>query len=130
MFRKVLLCSVLACTAIFSSVSTNSYAQTQSDMNQAASTDYKKVDAHLNKVYREVFNKLGASQQADLKAAQNAWIQFRDLDCKFQSSGSEGGSIHSMVVAGCLTDKTQARINELNTLLQCKEGDPSCVIAP
>ncbi|MGH8844147.1 MAG: lysozyme inhibitor LprI family protein [Advenella sp.] len=130
MFKNVLLCSVFACTAIFASASNESYAATQSDMNQAANTDYKKADTHLNKVYREVFDKLEASQKADLKAAQNAWIQFRDLDCKFQSSGAQGGSIQAMLIAGCLTDKTQARADELSTLLQCKEGDVSCVIAP
>ncbi|HLU03725.1 MAG TPA: lysozyme inhibitor LprI family protein [Advenella sp.] len=130
MFRNVLLCPVLACTVIFASANNRSYAATQSDMNQAASTDYKTADARLNKVYREVFNKLEAAQKSDLKAAQNAWIQFRDLDCKFQSSGAQGGSIQAMLIAGCMTDKTQARADELNTLLQCKEGDVSCVTAP
>ena len=130
MFRKVLLCSVLACTALLSFAGNDSYAVTQGGMNQAANTDYKKADAQLNEVYRQVLKKLEASEQAALKAAQNAWIHFRDLDCQFQSAGSQGGSIHSMVVSGCLTDKTQARINELKMLLQCQEGDVSCVTAP
>lgn len=130
MFRNVLLCSVLACAAVFAYSGNESYAATQSDMNQAANADYKKADARLNKVYREVLNKLEASQKTDLKAAQNAWIQYRDLDCKFQSSGAQGGSIQAMLIAGCLTDKTQARADELNTLLQCKEGDVSCVTTP
>lgn len=107
-----------------------SHAQTQSDMNQSANADYKKADAELNKAYRDVFNKLDASGKTNLKAAQNAWIKYRDLDCKFQSGGASGGSVQAMVVAGCLTDKTVARTKELNGLLHCQEGDVSCVVAP
>jgi uncharacterized protein YecT (DUF1311 family) len=65
-----------------------------------------------------------------LKTAQNAWIKFRDTDCKFQSSASEGGSMYSMVFSGCLADKTLSRTKELNSLLHCKEGDTSCPLAP
>ena len=130
MFRNVLLYSVFVCIAVFTLTGNQSHAATQSDMNQDADADYKKADAHLNKVYRKVFNKLDESQKTDLKAAQNAWIRFRDLDCKFQSSGSAGGSVQAMVIAGCLTDKTQTRTEELSASLQCKEGDVSCITAP
>lgn len=130
MFRNLLLYFVVASTVVFALTNNESHAQTQSDMNQQASADYKKADAQLSKVYREVFKKLDKSQKADLKAAQNAWIEFRDLDCQFQSSGSAGGSVQSMVIAECLTDKTDARAKELNALLQCQEGDVSCVTAP
>ncbi len=130
MFRNLLFSLLIGSTAMLAFTANESHAQTQSDMNQQASGDYKKADARLNKIYREVFNKVDKSQKASLKAAQNAWIQFRDLDCQFQSSGSAGGSIQAMIIAGCLTDKTQARAKELNALLQCQEGDAACVTAP
>ena len=130
MFRKAFLNAVITCLGIVAAVNNVSHAQTQSEMNQSANVDYKKADAELNKSYRDVFNKLDASGKTDLKAAQNAWIKYRDLDCKFQSGGAAGGSVQAMVVAGCLTGKTIARTKELNGLLHCQEGDVSCVVAP
>ncbi len=130
MFRKAFLNTAITCLGIVAAVNNVSHAQTQSDMNQSANADYKKADAELNKAYREVLNKLDASGKTDLKAAQNAWIKYRDLDCKFQSSGAAGGAVQAMVVAGCMTDKTVARTKELNGLLHCQEGDVSCVVAP
>lgn len=127
MFRKAFLNTAITCLGIVAAVSNVSHAQTQSDMNQSANADYKKADAELNKAYRDVLNKLDASGKTDLKAAQNAWIKYRDLDCKFQSGGAAGGSIQAMVVAGCLTDKTTARTAELRKLTECQEGDVSCV---
>ncbi len=105
-------------------------AMNQAGMNQCAGAAYDKADAQLNKIYKEVLGKADASQKPQLKAAQNAWIKFRDLDCKFQSSAVEGGSIYSMVLAACLETKTVSRTEELNALLQCKEGDVSCALAP
>ena len=130
MSRNTYLNIVISCLIVGAAVSNISHAQTQSDMNQNANADYKKADAELNKAYRDVFNKLDASGKVNLKAAQNAWIKYRDLDCKFQSGGASGGSVQAMVVAGCLTDKTVARTKELNGLLHCQEGDVSCVAAP
>ena len=130
MFRNTYLNTVISCLAVLAAASTVSHAQTQTDMNQSANADYKKADAELNKSYQDVFNKLDASGKTDLKAAQNAWIKYRDLDCKFQSGGASGGSVQAMVVAGCLTDKTVVRTKELNELLHCQEGDVSCVVAP
>ncbi len=128
MLRKTLLNTAITCLGFLAAISGVSHAQTQSDMNQSADADYKKADAALNKTYQNVLKKLDASGKADLKSAQNAWIKYRDLDCKFQSAGSAGGSIHSMIVAGCLSDKTEARTKELDSLLHCQEGDVSCVI--
>ena len=105
-------------------------ATTQAEINQCAGGDYKKADAQLNKVYKAVLGKADEGQQAQLKAAQNAWIKFRDLDCKFQTSGAEGGSIYPTALAGCLEAKASARAKELDALLHCKEGDAACVLAP
>jgi uncharacterized protein YecT (DUF1311 family) len=102
-------------------------ASTQADINQCASADYKKSDFQLNKAYREVYSKLDARQVPQLKAAQNAWIKFRDADCSFHTSSARGGSMYAYVLAGCLEAKTSARTKELSALLHCKEGDIDCV---
>lgn len=103
---------------------------TQTDMNQCAGEEYKKADAQLNKVYEKVLARAEAAQKTQLKAAQNAWIRFRDTDCAFQTSATEGGSIHSMMLAQCMQIKSQARTKELEALLDCKEGDMTCALKP
>lgn len=98
----------------------------QSAMTQCAGEAFKKADLQLNKAYNAYRARLNASQQAKLKAAQLAWIKFRDLSCDFESSGVEGGSAYAMVRAGCFTSKTEARLKEIQKLSACEEGDLSC----
>ena len=100
--------------------------QTQIDMNQCASTDLDRETKKINKTYNNFRAKLNPTQKQQLKEVQLAWIKFKDLACKFEASGVEGGSAHSMVLAGCLTEKTRQRNKELEALGNCQEGDLSC----
>ena len=52
--------------------------QTQSAMNQCAMEEFKKADAEMNKVYQQLL--LKTDRQEKLKAAQRAWVAFRDAD--------------------------------------------------
>ena len=47
---------------------------------------YKKWDAELNKNYKALTLKMDAKQKAALLAAQRKWIEYRDLEFKFQSA--------------------------------------------
>lgn len=100
--------------------------QTQTDMNQCASLDLDRETKTINKTYNDLRKKLNHSQKQQLKELQLAWIKFKDLACEFEASGVEGGSAHSMVMAGCLTEKTRQRNEELKVLGNCQEGDLSC----
>lgn len=101
-------------------------ALTQQEMNQCATSNYKKADAELNRTYQEVLAKTSVSQKALLKSAQLTWIKYRDADCTFQSSATEGGSVHPMIISACLTQKTEERTTQLKSFLNCAEGDLSC----
>ena len=100
--------------------------QTQLDMNDCAVMEYQRVDSELNAVYAEYRKRLSPSQAQQLKAAEVAWIKFRDASCIFETSEVEGGSIHPLVYHDCLSTKTRERIAALKALASCKEGDPSC----
>lgn len=100
--------------------------QTQLDMNDCAAMEYQRVDSELNAVYAEYRKRLSPSQAQQLKAAEVAWIKFRDASCIFETSEVEGGSIHPLVYHDCLATKTRERIAALKALASCKEGDPSC----
>ena len=100
--------------------------QTQTDMNQCASANLDKETKKISKTYNDFMTKLNPTEQQQFKAAQLAWIKFKDLTCRFEASGVEGGSAHSMVLAGCLSDRTRQRNKEIEALANCQEGDLSC----
>ena len=105
-------------------------AATQAEMNACAGERYEQSDATLNQRYREAMDRLDDDEQArsSLRKAQRAWIAFRDAHCDFMTSGSRDGSIYPALQAGCLADLTDERTQELNTLLDCAEGDLTCPI--
>jgi uncharacterized protein YecT (DUF1311 family) len=98
-------------------------AQSQGEMNICWGKEYKAADAQLNVAYRDFTAKLSAEEAAQLKAAQLAWIKFRDANCEFVADQYKGGSIRPMIVAMCLADVTTARTSELKAQMKERE-DP------
>lgn len=101
-------------------------AMDQSTLNQCAAAEYAAQDKRLNQLYGDYRKRLDDGQKLQLKEVQLAWIKFRDLACAFESASVEGGSAYPMVLNGCLTQKTAARVEELEQLAVCEEGDLSC----
>jgi uncharacterized protein YecT (DUF1311 family) len=64
--------------------------------------------------------------RAKLRTAQRNWIQYRDNECTFETADNEGGSIHPMVYAGCLTRLTKERTRALETHLSCWKNGEGC----
>jgi uncharacterized protein YecT (DUF1311 family) len=98
----------------------------QQMMNICAGTDYDAADAKLNKTYRDLVGRNDDKTNKLLQTAQRAWIAFRDAECNYSTSDSEGGSIHPMEVSECLTRLTNDRIKQLTADTNCAEGDVSC----
>lgn len=126
MLKKIFLISTLLLSASSVFAIDCQPAMTQMDMNQCANTDYRKADAELNRIYQNVLAKTPIDRKLLLKSAQLTWIKNRDADCTFQASATEGGSVHPMIIAACLTRKTEARTTLLKSYLSCPEGDLSC----
>ncbi len=101
-------------------------AQSQMELNAQAANDLRKSDQQLNAVYNKLRAKISDTGKAKLQTAQQSWLRFRDQECEFETMGTVGGSIHSMIVAICLTRLTDQRIKDLEAQLNCKEGDLSC----
>ncbi|WP_414684730.1 lysozyme inhibitor LprI family protein [Methylosinus sp.] len=87
-------------------------AMTQRDMTDCAMKDFRAADEKLNKSYQAVACYLDPQEKAKLKAAQRAWIIFRDSDCAFWGSGD--GSISPMNELMCRARLSDARANELD----------------
>ncbi|HEX9456643.1 MAG TPA: lysozyme inhibitor LprI family protein [Candidatus Acidoferrum sp.] len=107
------------------------WAKTQQEMNQCSAEQYRKVDAHLNDVYGKLVHLMEKDLSDDhqrndlqqmkfddmaiqkLKAAERAWIHYRDLHCDAARHQIGGGSMSPMVWADCMTNLTDRRIEEL-----------------
>jgi len=101
-------------------------AQTQIELDYCADRDYQTEDKKLNALYRTIMSKYDATSQVLLKAAEKNWIAYRGSECEFETASSEGGSIQPMEDSICLTNKTRARIRELQAQRDCAEGDLTC----
>lgn len=100
--------------------------QTQADMDLCAGQEFIQADAGLNSTYKALLAKITPSGQAGLRAAQRAWLDYRDKECAFETAGSGGGSIHPMVETECRTALTRQQTARLKAQLDCQEGDLSC----
>ena len=88
---------------------------TQTEMNICAGKEYKAADASLNRVYQQLARTLEPEEKSQLKAAQTAWIKYRDTNCEFVADQYKGGSIRPMIYGLCLADVTRNRTSELKT---------------
>lgn len=114
MFKKysLLLLLILLLTSF------DSTAQTQADMNQIANNDFKKADAELNKLYKQVMKILNENEKKLMIIAQKDWLKFRDSHCKFEIVQYDGGSIQPLLYSTCLTEQTNKRIEDLKAILE------------
>lgn len=98
-------------------------SETTAGMIEAADTGLRAEDAQLNKVYRKLMALIAnAPQKEQLKAAQRAWVKFRDGNAEFEASFYEGGSIQPQIRIGCLRRMTVARTAELQAVLDSESG--------
>jgi uncharacterized protein YecT (DUF1311 family) len=102
----------------------------QMDMNACAAHAFETADARLNTTYRDIMSRLkdDAALKDLLTKAQREWIQFRDSECAFSSSGVQGGSIYPTVLQNCRAQLTSDRAKALGVYLICQEGDLACPV--
>ena len=95
-----------------------SFGQTQMEMNQQASTNYKKTDAKMALIYKKVQKEtLSDMDKKLLLDAQRTWIKYKEAHCKSASASYVGASIQPLIYFNCLTEITKERIKQLNIYL-------------
>ncbi len=73
----------------------------------------------MNQVYKQVLAAIDPEAQPKLKAAQRAWVQFRDADAQFHGDlEARDGSMAPLVEAGRRATMTKARVKELQQVLK------------
>ena len=95
-------------------------AVTQLDLNDCTAEALAVADEELNLAYDAA---LGAARQYDsspegqaeatLRAAQRAWIAYRDAACEAEAALWDGGSAQPMIRSGCLEHLTVLRTEDL-----------------
>ena len=99
----------------------------QAQLNACAAQDFEAATAEYAKAYRTLSQSVGNQRRQLLRQAQTDWIQYRVKACEFERSGVAGGSVAPMVDAQCQARMTRERTADLQRLMECKEGDVSCV---
>ncbi|WP_340644264.1 lysozyme inhibitor LprI family protein [Phenylobacterium sp.] len=69
-------------------------------------------DARLNKSYAKAMAKLTSEQQDKLRAAQRAWIAFKEADCQ-SLQDDDWGTMSRVTANMCVLDRTAERADEL-----------------
>ncbi|HEX8634103.1 MAG TPA: lysozyme inhibitor LprI family protein [Pyrinomonadaceae bacterium] len=93
-------------------------SNTQFELNVCAARARDRADAELNQVYRQIMRETVGTERARLRAAQLAWLKFRDAQCDYESVGNKGGSIYPMVYSFCLARVTTTRVKQLQEILR------------
>jgi uncharacterized protein YecT (DUF1311 family) len=91
-----------------------------------AEQDFITADAAMNAAYTQALARIAAREnqpppydtkayETAFRAAQRAWLAFRDADCKgVVPFAWTGGTGSGAAVTGCLTTKTKARTQDLD----------------
>ena len=90
---------------------------TQSDMNACAFQAFQKQDRELNALYGQLVKQEDPASLKQLQAAQRAWLQFRDLECIYETPDA-GGSLAPTETATCQAELTKERILDLKRSLR------------
>jgi uncharacterized protein YecT (DUF1311 family) len=132
MRRLLPVLTVLAATPSLAQDVDCSTAMAQADLNACAYADWQEADARLNAIYGEVVAAyrqidqdlppdLGSAQDS-LRAAQRAWIVFRDKACEAEGFAMRGGSAEPLLVYGCMRSLTEERTGHLQRMLEAQGG--------
>ncbi len=112
---RLALCTAIALVAIQS----NANAQSQQEMNRQAARDFDAADSALNRVYKQLTDKLDKESQLKLKAVQRAWVQFRDAEAQFEADlEARGGTMAPLIYNGTRASLTKTRTKELQLVLK------------
>lgn len=102
-------------------------AQTQMEMTFCAEQDWNTADAALNAAYKaavRVMKDIDANLDASdrgaeeaLRAAQRAWVTFRDNTCAAEAWSYHGGSAEPMAIYQCRARVSDQRADELSNMV-------------
>jgi uncharacterized protein YecT (DUF1311 family) len=85
-------------------------------MRACENSRYEESEHRLNSEYGQLMKHLDPFRQEKLRAAQRAWLAFRNANADFLASEAQGGSLAPLIKVTALADMTEARATELAKL--------------
>ncbi len=116
MMKKLMLSLALLGASLPVFAANCDHARNSLDAVHCSNMVYQKADQELNASYKQLRQKLTATDKQTLKTSQLAWIKQRDKQCTLKSV-----DMGEVIDSECLLDQTTARTNWLNDRLrECK----------
>lgn len=108
---------------------------TTRDVEQCLAADLKRADAELNQYYAAATKRLTEQRDtaalAKLRAAERAWIAYRDAECDAVYESWGQGTIRGAMSLGCRITLTKARTAMIwRNWLTYADGTPSILPKP
>ncbi|MGV8986649.1 MAG: lysozyme inhibitor LprI family protein [Cypionkella sp.] len=101
-------------------------AEFQVEMTYCAEQDWKAADVRLNDAYKVAISAMkdidanldsgDRGAEAALRAAQRAWIIYRDQTCAAEGWSAHGGSLEPMFIYACRARVTASRADEMENM--------------
>lgn len=127
MLKKIIVTSaLLLCSNSLFALDCNNI-HTSLESVTCAQNDFEKSDKKLNALYKQLMSMQDTEYKALIKKGQLAWIKFKEADCEVAAYPTRGGSVQPTIRFLCLKDRTDKRIAELKELVNCEEGNLSCL---
>lgn len=101
-------------------------AKDQVELDRCADAAFQNADKELDAALKQLQEKISPAGRERLKAAQEAWRDYRDAQCEFSAFGSIDGTMHPAALAGCYERLTIEQADLLREQLNCEDGDPTC----
>ena len=86
--RHLIVC-VVCSTSLFAQCENKG---TTGDVTECYEQEFRKADAELNRVYKQVLKDLDSEDAARLHKAQRAWVLYRDAQCDAEYALWGGGT--------------------------------------
>ena len=97
-------------------VSTGSLCESQvttAAMRECELVRYRQADAGMIEAYEGLMGQLDETGKVKLRAAQQAWLRFRDAEADFQADAARGGTVALLIKVSVLADLTEFRRDQL-----------------
>lgn len=100
-------------------------AGTQAEMNACEESRAQALDREMNQLYSQILERYKSDSQAlaRLKAAQRAWLQYRDAQLRTYVEGPMAGTVMPMCAKMQEQDLISERIQWLKRMLNQADGD-------
>jgi uncharacterized protein YecT (DUF1311 family) len=93
-------------------------AMTTAAMKTCESTRYEKAQRDLDTTYQVILKKLDSTGQSKLRAAQTAWLRYRQANANYAADAARGGTLGPLIQITVFADMTEARAAELKKALK------------